>query len=325
MTETPQVLRGLSALRRDNPWPQLPADVEPFYLSLDGGGRNLITDLIREREVTLMLEIGCFMCGSARQWLSSSPNLEIIGVDPWDANWAPYVRKMAQEDNRMLADLERPTDIADIIQKYGNYVLALNNIRDIGDRFIPVRQRSPEALHYLSKRKIEPDLIYIDAFKSDEDLWVAHRLFPDALLCGDDWTWRDEDGRYRMREHVERFAAEHRYYVRDEAATWVVSTEPHPWNREAVDALLKELDPAAQELLRFVASAARSGVDVTFDASVQQLRRGGDVLLGATQRINDAPECHYRPQPLGLGGTGDGWGSIGERPFVLADGLATLL
>ena len=55
--ELPKVTVGMPALRRDNPWPELPEDVEPFYLSLDGGGRSLITDLIRDHGVTLMLEV----------------------------------------------------------------------------------------------------------------------------------------------------------------------------------------------------------------------------------------------------------------------------
>ena len=95
----PEIIAGMDALRRDNPWPELPAGVEPFYLSLDAGGRHLVIDVIREHGVTLMLEIGCFLCGSTRQWLDSSPDLEVIGVDPWDGNWSTYVRKKTEEGN----------------------------------------------------------------------------------------------------------------------------------------------------------------------------------------------------------------------------------
>ena len=335
MGPLPNVTVGLDALRRDNPWPDLPVHVEPFYLSLDGGGRNLITDLIREREITLMLEVGCFLCGSTRQWLDASPDLEVIGVDPWDGNWSLYVRERFSQGNRMMNSLDDPSAIADTIQRYGNYCLALNNIRDERNRFIPVRQRSPEALHYLKRRSIQPQLIYIDALKSDEDLWVAHELFPRAILCGDDWTWRDDDGRYRMREHVQAFAAEKDFDVRAEDATWLVTprrpvrpapVEPRAWDADAAALLMAELDDVALELLRAVAAAERAGAELTFDAATRDLASAPDALLLATQRVNEATASTGRVQVLELGGTGgDGWDGIGHRPYVLAAGLAALV
>jgi hypothetical protein len=68
-------------------------------------------------------------------------------------------------------------------------------------------------------------LIYIDAFKSDEDLSVAAELFPSAILCGDDWTWRDEDGRLRMRGHVQQFAAAHQREIAADGATLLLGPE----------------------------------------------------------------------------------------------------
>jgi hypothetical protein len=340
----PEVTTGIDALRRDNPWPELPAGVAPFYLSLDAGGRHLVTDAIRENGVTLMLEIGCFLCGSTRQWLDSSPDLEIIGVDPWDGNWSTYFRKKTDEGHPIFAALENPLALADTIQRYGNYRIALNNIRDDRDRFIPVRRRSPKALHYLRARGIQPQLIYIDALKSDEDLWVAHDLFPRAILCGDDWNWPDDTGRLRMREHVERFAAEKGFTIEAEGATWLIPAPPppappEPWNEDAARALVAEVDDAARALLRVVATAAASGDSVTFDETCHRLGCGAEDLLLAVRRINVAPPCAGRPQALGLGeapggskagrGTGNETGdlsdSLGPRVYVLAEGLAPLL
>ncbi len=326
----PEIIGGMDALRRDHPWPELPAGVEPFYLSLDAGGRHLVIDVIREHGITLMLEIGCFLCGSTRQWLESSPDLEVIGVDPWDGNWSTYVRNKTEEGHPVFAALE--DTLADTIQRYGNYCLALNNIRDERERFIPVRQRSPEALHYLRRRGIQPQLIYIDAFKSDDDLWVAHDLFPRSILCGDDWNWPDEDGRFRMREHVERFADEKGFTIEAQEATWLLPTgrppppRPASWDAAAARALVKEIDGAARALLRVVATAAAAERSVTVDEAGSQLGRGADELLLATRRINEASAGADRPQALGLGGSGsDEWHSIGPLPFVLAKGLAPLL
>ena len=217
------------------------------------------------------------------------------------------------------------------IQEYGNYRIALNNIRDARDRFIPVRQRSPKALHYLRQRGIQPQLIYIDALKSEEDLRVAHDLFPSSILCGDDWNWPDEDGRFRMREYVERFAEEKGFPIEAEGATWLLPPKPpppppQPWDADSAYALLEGLDDAARELLRVVAIAAAAEGSVTFDEAGRRLGWEAEELLLATRRINEAGAGAGRPQAIGLGESGaDGSKRIGARPYVLAEGLAPLL
>jgi hypothetical protein len=215
------VTRGLEALRRDNPWPELP-DVAPFYLSLDGGGRELVSKLLQQPGIELMVEIGCFLCGSTIQWLDANPSLTVIGIDPWDGNFGPHIRMRAAEGNRAMDTLEDPVATAEAVERYGNFVIAVNNVRGYRERFIPVRQLSPDALHYLKRRDITPDVVYIDAFKHEDDLYVADDLWPGAILCGDDWNWKDADGRLIMRENVERFAKERGFAVEADRATWVL-------------------------------------------------------------------------------------------------------
>lgn len=237
MTPPSRINLGLKALRRDNPWPEFGyGEIEPFSLALDGGGRagrEIVVDVIRERGVDLMVEIGCFLCGSTRQWLRAAENLTVIGVDPWDGNWAAYLQRMP-EDMRMartvfhLSDDELARIVHDI-RRFGNFCVALNNVRLYKQRFIPVRRRSPEALRYLHERGIEPKLIYIDADKQRADLDIARELFPNAILCGDDWLWPDETGELRMQRHVKEFAAEHGLEIRSARQTWVlVAPEPPP-------------------------------------------------------------------------------------------------
>lgn len=64
----------LQALRRMNPWPDVsPLDGQPSHVwSLDGGGRHLVIDLIRECQPRVFLEVGVFVGGSALQWLRNS-------------------------------------------------------------------------------------------------------------------------------------------------------------------------------------------------------------------------------------------------------------
>jgi hypothetical protein len=225
-----KMLLGLKALARDNPWPEFGyGEIEPFLLSLDGngrGGRELVFDIIREKNISLMVEIGCFLCGSTLQWLRASDKLTVIGVDPWDGNWAAYVERMALDPVRSrsvwhLNDEQIKTIVANLRQ-YGNFGVAMNNVRLYRQRFYPVRRSSPEALLYLRRRGIVPELIFIDAGKSSEDLGAAFKLFPEAILCGDDWLWPDQTGALRMQENVKAFAAEHGFEIRSSRQTWLL-------------------------------------------------------------------------------------------------------
>ncbi len=221
---------GLNALRRDNPWPEFGyGEIEPFYLPLDGGGRGgreIIVDILRQRRIRLMVEVGCFLGGSTLQWLRAVPDLTVIGVDPWDLNSAAYLEEIAQDPLRARTVYhlteEQLATICSVIRRHGNFCVAMNNLRLHKARFIPVRRRAPEAFAYLKKRAIEPELIYIDADKRRDDLEEAHRLFPEAILCGDDWLWPDEAGVLRMQVAVKGFAADHGFEVRSSRQSWLL-------------------------------------------------------------------------------------------------------
>ena len=231
-----KITLGLRALLRDNPWPEfIYGEIEPFQLALDNNGRSgreLIIDLIRDKKISLMVEIGSFLCGSTLHWLRASDKLTVIGVDPWDGNWAAYISRMATDPVRSrnvwhLSDAQHRAIVTNL-RRYGNFCMAMNNVRLYKSRFYPVRRRSPEALAYLRARDITPELIYIDAGKHREDLDSAHKLFPNAVLCGDDWLWPDETGVLRMQENVKAFAAEHGFDVRASRQTWVLTPPVRP-------------------------------------------------------------------------------------------------
>lgn len=224
------LLSGLDALRRDNPWPDFPyGEHAPFHLALDAGGdggREIILREIWEHDITLMVEVGCFLGGSALHWLQSKPDLTLIGVDPWENSWAGYVEQMARDPvmSRHVAHLSdaEVARIAALLRKYGNFSVTMNNLRLFKQRFVPVRRFSPEALKYLHSRHIPLQMIYIDAFKHREDLDTAHALYPDAVLCGDDWLWPDETGEMVMQKHIKAFAHEHGYEIEDCRQSWVL-------------------------------------------------------------------------------------------------------
>jgi hypothetical protein len=50
-----------------------------------------------------------------------------------------------------------------------------------------------------------------------------------------------------------------------------------------------------------------------------------EALLLATRDVNWSPVARNRPELIGIAGDGDGWETIGDRPYVLAAGVAAVV
>lgn len=211
-----------AALRARYPLPDI-TGIEPYYFSLDGGGRELVTDAIRTRGVRVMVEIGSFLCGSTIQWLDSDPALKVIGIDPWSANFAVILERY--KDNKLFNScFGKITDrdaFIDSVRRHGPYASAMANVSSYGDRFVPVRAQSPQVLTELADLGVAPDMIYFDSNKLMDDLQIARQLFPSACLCGDDWTWGGDQG-FPVQTAVKAFCADQRLSYRAARATWII-------------------------------------------------------------------------------------------------------
>jgi hypothetical protein len=207
-----------------NPWPDVsPLDGQPSHVwSLDGGGRHLVIDLIRECQPRVFLEVGVFVGGSALQWLRNSPDeMTLIAADIWDEGAENWVFQMAHERPSWIADIESLLALEAALKEYGLYKVALHNLRDFHARVIPVRLPVRMLYGYL-RRFVEPDIIYIDAKKEREDYVLAHETFPKSILCGDDWEWRDAEGRLAVQPFIYELAEARNCDVVAERATWIL-------------------------------------------------------------------------------------------------------
>lgn len=217
-------LKAFSRLSQRHPWPDLRSldQVGPQHFALDGGGRQIMVDMLKRKRVELMVEAGCFLCSSSKQWLDVSPDLHLILVDPWGGNWAPYIRRLASERPKWISDPEPLEEVARAVEAHGNYLVALNNIREYNSRVVPVRKGVPEAYEYLKRQGVKPQAIYVDALKQPDDYFKAVETFPDAILCGDDWTWANEAGEFPVRDYVRQIAAVQGGEVEAVDATWII-------------------------------------------------------------------------------------------------------
>ena len=214
----------LRTLRNSNPWPDISRlDGRPSYVwSLDGGGRNLIEDLIRERQPKVFLEVGVFVGGSALQWLQNSPDdMTLIAADIWDQATENWIFQMSSELPSWIVDIEAVVALQAAIKDFGIYEVALHNLREFRDRVIPLRMSVAMLYRYL-RGFVEPDIIYIDANKERQDYTLAHETFPSSILCGDDWEWQDAEGELAVRPFVYELAEKRNCDVVAERATWVL-------------------------------------------------------------------------------------------------------
>jgi len=214
---------SLKQLANKFKWPEIPNTIKNYHFSLDGGGRSLIKEEIYRSNAKIILEIGVFLGGSALEWLSISEDLVVVGIDPWEAKFSKIIERYSL-DPLFKPCFENIRDIPEFIESLrtnGSFISALANLRKFKNRFIPVQGYSPSVLYQIKQTGLRPDLIYIDSNKVMDDLLVCYTLFPNAILCGDDWTWGREKG-YPVKAAVESFSLEHGFRVRNQRATWII-------------------------------------------------------------------------------------------------------
>ncbi|WP_286829813.1 MULTISPECIES: hypothetical protein [Kordiimonas] len=217
MTDT-----AFEKLLAENPWPETKGLVAWDY-TLGGYGRDMVDEIIRTRKPRYMLEIGCFLCSSAKRWLSVEPDLRLVGVDPWSDHLIEQVQRYVGRPKltREYPNMEDQKRFAADVERQGPFPTALANLRGFEGRFVPYRGLSPDALYELKDKGFEPELVYIDANKQAVDLEVCHELWPDAQITGDDWHWSRSKG-FPMRDIVNAFADKYGFTVRAEHATWIL-------------------------------------------------------------------------------------------------------
>ena len=214
------------AVRERFPYPDIPDGIVPWVANMDGGGRELVDQLLRYSRAITVLEIGSFLGGSSLRWLSNSQRVQVVAVDPWDLEGVGDLVASGQDWFQWRAP--DPAVVQQLNEPEGMYHTFLANLRVYQDRTVVVRGRS-ERLEELSELGLEPDVIYVDANKERRELDVCRRLWPDAALTGDDYLWLDEHGEMAMQRHVKAFARDHGLRVVHRLHTWVLRETRVPW------------------------------------------------------------------------------------------------
>lgn len=200
--------------------------------NLGSRGLEIVTDLI-DKGAHLIVEVGSFMGGSTKRWLDHHPGITVIAIDPWEGHW--WVDYAVARNRTILAQrfAESP---------YNAFLSAMWEYRC---RIVPVKGASPAKLYEIHELGIRPDIIYFDSDKKGYDFPVAAKLFPNATICGDDWSWGILEG-YPARRAARRLASALGKKVRVKRDTWVICDTTGPLD------LLNFVESRARDLARTV-------------------------------------------------------------------------
>lgn len=213
----------LDGLKNKYTFPDNLDEIEKFYFSLDGGGRDIIVELIQQQQINIMIEVGYFLCGSTIQWLDCQETFTIIGIDPWEDDFASQLEYWDGNPvfDYSFSKIKDRQAFIKSVRKNGPYISALANVQKYKDRFVPVKGHSPQALYEISSIGVEPQLIYLDSNKVLGELDVSLELFPDAILSGDDWMWGKDQG-FPVQKTVKEFCQKHGFSFTAKHASWII-------------------------------------------------------------------------------------------------------
>jgi SAM-dependent methyltransferase len=161
----------------------------------------------------LVVELGSWLGKSTRMWLKNS-QANVICIDTWQGSI---------EHNKKRKDIKNKlSSLKDTF---------LCNQEEWRDRVFPLQMNTVKGMVTISNYGLEPDFIYIDASHQYEDVYtdlsLAYNCFPGALICGDDWGWRNRSQGRRMtvQEAVKEFCKNNKIQYIYNKWAWYLKTE----------------------------------------------------------------------------------------------------
>jgi predicted O-methyltransferase YrrM len=166
-------------------WPtEKPNVPESGYNWFGRDNASVLDQLISERKPKYILEMGSWNgSGSTKFLLQSVPEAQVVCIDHWSNDENDYVQEECgiEEVRKLWYQIEV------LFETF------LVNTWEYQDRLTPLKAKTENGLLQLGKLNIPFDMIYIDAhhdYKSVlHDIEVSSKLWPNATIVGDDYTW----------------------------------------------------------------------------------------------------------------------------------------
>jgi predicted O-methyltransferase YrrM len=160
---------------------------------------EVLGNLIKKLNPSFILEMGSWTGnGSTKFILNNAPNSHLVCVDHWSTDIEDHIQSsFSKEDAMKLYD-----EISNLWETF------LVNNWEHQHHLTPIRKKTNEGLDLLNKISIPFDLIYIDAHHDYEnvlyDIETAGKLWPNAVLCGDDYRWPNGDVERAVKTYADK-------------------------------------------------------------------------------------------------------------------------
>lgn len=153
-------------------WPSEPPNVSPFMHGWFFG--QDILPYFCGPQTNLIVELGSWLGKSARWFCNHCPNATVVCIDHWHGS--------PEFASRWDMIVPKSFDLFQL------------NLWQHRHRVVPLKMSSVEGVGLLEYVGAKPDLVFIDAGHSREDVFAdvtaCRRAFPDSQLVGDDWNWK---------------------------------------------------------------------------------------------------------------------------------------
>ena len=193
-------------------WPQTPPSVPAYSHGwVHRGNERMLGRLVSQHRPRVSVELGSWlgMCTSLLLDLTEHYSGSVFAIDRWDAEW--LTREQADQ-------YARDTEALGMLKAgWPLYETFLVNLWERRSRLFPLRMDTLEGLRAIHDLGVPVDLIYVDANHEREavlqDIQAAARMFPNAIICGDDWQWSGV--RSAVRSHAQDCSLEVEAHARE--------------------------------------------------------------------------------------------------------------
>lgn len=320
---------ALQRLAEMCPWPDTaPDDAAPGQeQGWLGAGSEVMLSRSLSPKTKLVVELGSWLGLSTRFIADHAPRATVVCVDHWQGSPEHQSQERFQ---RLLPRL------------FETFQARCWNYRE---RIVPLRTSSLDGLQRVAEAGLDPDLVYIDAEHTYEavsaELRLARKLFPHALLCGDDYDWTG------VRQAVGEFAAQAGLVVdRNGTRGWRLlegwqagdAAQPPPGRGQCVvlvphlNGIEWECEQALQQLEETGVRVVRRGGCSAIDSARNELlsnalHDGAESILFIDSDIGftpaDALRLLARPEPVASGVYAKK--GMRELASIFVDGVKKLL
>ncbi len=264
----------IERLRKAFPWPSERPDIKapvraPGWF---GEGTDQLLSSVLNHDTRVVVELGAWLGMSTRFIADVAPNATVISIDHWQGS---PEHQTSEEWRSMLPTL------------YETFLALCWRYRD---QIIPLKMTTVEGLKKVHQFGVEPDVVFIDAEHSHEavmaELELAHRLFPHALLVGDDFDWQP------VQSAVQAFAESNNLNVEREGARgWKLIERGKP----SVNGAPHKAGARSRQIvlvphLNVIEAPCEQGLKELEMAGVQVHRRVGcsQIELARSEMVSDA-------------------------------------